>query len=348
VANARGAFDDGMPPSKEALNKRVYRNMLSKPERDADNAAQNARRAAARAKDAEMARENPRAWSLVLEERRARARATKQAQRDAAKQRRRASRQPEGGSEPGDANAPAPVPRRDGPWAQAGDRKFGDLPAKVYEGVKVKPEYAEAARWMLKNQPAKGRRDRRVEGGNSRYSWVCSAWKWTAVKAPGRKHLDTLQELEKVLHKRATLHVGNVEVELYMMIVRVYSGGPTGPQGPSAGETVSTHTDNVLDREDREDSRDVVSVVFVLEGGFSESGYDVRILDQPARKQFFPHLEKGDMLLLKGGSCGVAHDVDFHGDPEREDWRERLTVVAFYAVGREETRDARTSAAGAG
>ena len=131
--------------------------------------------------------------------------------------------------------------------------------------------------------------------------------------------MDTLQELEKVLHKRATLHAGNVEVELYMMIVRVYSGGPTGPQGPSAGETVSTHTDNVLDREDREDSRDVVSVVFVLEGGFSESGYDVRILDQPARKEFFPHLEKGDMLLLKGGSCGVTHDVDFYGDPERED-----------------------------
>jgi hypothetical protein len=52
--------------------------------------------------------------------------------------------------------------------------------------------------------------------------------------------------------------------------------------------------------------------------------------------------------VLQGGSSGVAHDVDFHGDPEREDWRERLTVVAFYAVGREKTRDARASAAGAG
>ena len=148
-----------MRPSKEALNKRVYRAMQSKPERDARNAAQTARRAAARAKDAEMARADPRAWNLVLEERRARARAIKQAQRDAAEQRRGASREPEGGSEPGDANAPAPVPRRDGPWARAGDRKYGDLPAKVYEGVKVKPEYAEAARWMLKNQPAKAPRD---------------------------------------------------------------------------------------------------------------------------------------------------------------------------------------------
>ena len=337
-----------MRPSKEALNKRVYRAMQSMPERDARNAAQTARRAAARAKDAEMARADPRAWNLVLEERRARARAIKQAQRDAARQRRRASRQPQGGSEPGDANAPAPVPRRDGPWAGAGDRDFGDLPAKVYEGVKVKPEYAEAARWMITNYPAQGPRDRRVEGDQTRYSWLCSSWKWTAVARRGRKQLETLRRLEEVLRKRATWHAGNVEVELYMMIARVYSGGPTGPQGPSAGETVSTHTDNVLDREEREDPRDVVSVVFVLEGGFSESGYDVRILDQPARKEFFPHLEKGDMLLLKGGSCGVAHDVDFHGDPEREDWRERLTVVAFYAVGREETGDARTSAAGAG
>ena len=69
VANARGAFDDGMPPSKDALNKRVYRNTLSKSERDARNAAQNRRRAAARAKDREMARADPWGWSLVLEER---------------------------------------------------------------------------------------------------------------------------------------------------------------------------------------------------------------------------------------------------------------------------------------
>ena len=76
-----------MRPSKEALNKRVYRAMQSMPERDARNAARNARRAAARAKDAEMARADPRAWNLVLEERRARARAIKQAQRDAEQQR---------------------------------------------------------------------------------------------------------------------------------------------------------------------------------------------------------------------------------------------------------------------
>ena len=201
---------------------------------------------------------------------------------------------------------------------------------------------------MLNTQPARmDRRARDVEGERSRYSWLYTGRTWTAVPRQDKNHLLALQTLEKVLSKRATKHVGNVEVELYMMIARVYSGGPTGPQGPSAGETVSTHTDNVLDREQREDPRDVVSVVFVLEGGFSESGYDVRILDQPAGKEFFPHLEKGDMLLLKGGSSGVAHDVDFHGDPEREDWRERLTVVAFYAVGREKTRDARASAAGA-
>ena len=334
-----------MPPSKEALRKRVYRAMLSKDERAALNAAKNRRRAAARAKDAERARADPQGWRLEREERRARARATKQAQR----QRRRASRQPEGGSEPGDANAPAPVPRRDGPWARAGDREFGGLPAKVYSGVRVTPEYAAAARYMLNTQPA--RRDRRardVEGERSRYSWLYTGRTWTAVARRGEDHLRALQTLEKVLSKRATKHVGNVEVELYMMIARVYSGGPTGPLGRSEGETVRTHTDNVLDRDGGEDTRGVVSVVFVLEGGFSESGYDVRILDQPEGKEFFPHLEKGDMLLLKGGSSGVAHDVDFHGDPEREEWCERLTVVAFYAVGREKTRDARASAAGAG
>ena len=127
-----------MLPSKQALNKRVYRLTMSRAERDARNAAQNRRRAAARAKDAEKAGEDPQGWRVEREERRARARATKQAQR----QRRRASRQPEGGSEPGDANAPAPVPPRDGRWARAGDREFGGLPAKVYSGVKVKPEYA--------------------------------------------------------------------------------------------------------------------------------------------------------------------------------------------------------------
>ena len=80
---------------------------MSKAERDALNAAQNRRRAAARSQDAEKAKADPPGWRLELEERRARARATKRAQREAARQ-----RQPEGGSEPGDANAPAPVPRR--------------------------------------------------------------------------------------------------------------------------------------------------------------------------------------------------------------------------------------------
>ena len=213
----------------------------------------------------------------------------------------------------------------------------------------VKPEYAAAARYMLNKQPAtRDIRARDVEGERSRYSWLYTGRTWTAVARQGENHLLALKTLEKVLSKRATWHAGNIAVELYMMIARVYSGGPTGALGRSEGETVRTHTDNVYDRDGREDPRDVVSVVFVLEGGFSESGYDVRILDQPAGKEFFPHLEKGDMLLLKGGSCGVAHDVDFHGDPEREDWRERLTVVAFYAVGKEETRNARASAAGAG
>ncbi len=206
---------------------RVYRATLSNPERAALNAAQNARRAAARVKDAERARADPHAWSLEIQERRARARATKQAQR----QRRRASRQPEGGSEPGDASAPAPVPPRDGRWARAGDREFGGLPAKVYSGVKVKPEYAKAARFMLRTQPARGRRDRRVEGDNSRYSWLCSAWRWTTVAARDREQLETLKKLENVLRKRATWHAGNVHVELYMMIARVYSGGRRGDEG---------------------------------------------------------------------------------------------------------------------
>ena len=57
-----------MPTSKEALNKRVYRATLSKPERDAHarNAAQNARHAAARAKVAELARADRRRYLILL------------------------------------------------------------------------------------------------------------------------------------------------------------------------------------------------------------------------------------------------------------------------------------------
>ena len=113
-------------------------------------------------------------------------------------------------------------------------------------------------------------------------------------------------------------------------MVRTYSGGP-------AGEVVKTHRDHVIDENGDEDPRRVVSVVLVLEGGFRESGYDVRIHGEGG-KFFFPHLETGDALALEGGPEGGLHDVGFYGNAARKAWRKRLSVVASYAVGARKTR----------
>jgi len=61
-------------------------------------------------------------------------------------------------------------------------------------------------------------------------------------------------------------------------------------------------------------------------------------------KLFFPHLETGDALALKGAPKGVVHGVGFYGDAARKEWRKRLTVVTFYVVGLQKDADARASA----
>jgi hypothetical protein len=78
------------------------------------------------------------------------------------------------------------------------------------------------------------------------------------------------------------------------LVVRAYSGGP------ETGEVVKTHRDHVIDENGEEDTRRVVSVVLVLEGGFRDSGYDVRVHGDGG-KFFFPHLETGGALALEGG-----------------------------------------------
>ena len=154
-------------------------------------------------------------------------------------------------------------------------------------------------------------------------------------------HLQVLKEVELVMRHRARKYAAVQAVDLRTLVVRTYSGGP------KAGEAVKTHRDHVIDENGHEEQRRVVSVVLVLEGGFRESGNDVRIHGEGG-KFFFPHLETGDALALEGGPDGVVHDVGFYGDAARQGWRKRLSVVAFYAVGARKTRSARTSAASAG
>lgn len=243
-----------------------------------------------------------------------------------------ASQQPEGASDQDARTVPAPVPPRDGLSVAVREpqRVFGDLEAKVYDGVKVDEAWVTAARYMLEKHVVTTGHNREVEGRRTRYAYVYNRNlkpQWNGRK--GCEHIEKLKFLERVLAKRATMHVGNVEVELEMMIAREYTGGP------SEDEVVHIHTDMVYDGE-KPDRREVVSVVFVLEGGFKESGYDVRIHGEDAKGkiELYPQLETGDQLFMAGGEFGVAHDVGFFGNPRRQEWKKRLTIVAFYAVGR--------------
>ena len=251
-------------------------------------------------------------------------------------------------SDAGEEHVVGPVTRHGARWSAPGDRSFGGVKAEVHSGIDVSshPEWATAAWFAVKEYPAKEKRDLSVEPPNTVYAWACTHGKWTSwrKRRMEKGHLLVLKEVELVMRHRARKYAavsGSTPVDLRTLVVRTYSGGP------EAGEVVKTHRDHVIDENGDEDPRRVVSVVLVLEGGFRESGYDVRIHGEGG-KFFFPHLETGDALALEGGPEGVVHDVGFYGDAARKGWRKRLSVVAFYAVGARKTRSARTSAASAG
>jgi len=251
-------------------------------------------------------------------------------------------------SDAGEEHVVGPVTRHGARWSAPGDRSFGGVKAEVHSGIDVSshPEWATAAWFAVKEYPAKEKRDLSVEPPNTVYAWACTHGKWTSwrKRRMEKGHLLVLKEVELVMRHRARKYAAvscSTPVDLRTLVVRTYSGGP------EAGEVVKTHRDHVIDENGDEDPRRVVSVVLVLEGGFRESGYDVRIHGEGG-KFFFPHLETGDALALEGGPEGVVHDVGFYGDAARKGWTKRLSVVAFYAVGARKTRSARTSAASAG
>jgi hypothetical protein len=189
---------------------------------------------------------------------------------------------------------------------------------------------------------SKEKMDAAVEAGKTRYHSPCMHGVWTTFgrQKARKEHLGRLKDMERMMRHRVRTHAAvppRTPVELKTFVVRVYSGGP------KADEVVKTHTDTVVNPDGKQDERGVVSAVFVLQGGFSESGYDVRIRGDRG-KYYFPHLEAGDLLALAGGDTGVAHDVAFYGNPERTRWQRRLTAVAFYVVGSQKGAYARASA----
>lgn len=110
--------------------------------------------------------------------------------------------------------------------------------------------------------------------------------------------MKNLKALAAMLKIRARQHatVGSkVKLELVTLIVREYS------RGGSEGEKVGKHTDTVDEDTGKEDPRPVVSVVFVLKGGFSASGYDVRIFTEMRRRVTSPISKRVTCLRFKGG-----------------------------------------------
>ena len=204
------------------------------------------------------------------------------------------------------------------------------------------PEWVTAADFAVTKMVSKEERDAAVEAEKTLYHYACMHGVWRSYgKQKARKELlERLKDMERMMQHRVRTHAAvppRTPVELRTFVARVYSGGP------NADEVVKTHTDTVVNPDWKQDERPVVSAVFVLQGWFSESGYDVRIHGERG-KYYFPHLETGDLIALAGGDEGVVHDVAFYGNPERTRWRRRLTAVAFYVVGSQKGADARASA----
>lgn len=97
---------------------------------------------------------------------------------------------------------------------------------------------------------------------------------WTTFERQKEKELLGLKDMERIMRHRVRKHAAvppRTPVELKTFEVRVYWGGP------DADEVDKTHTDTVVSPDGKQDERGVVSVVFVSQGGFNESGYGVRI-----------------------------------------------------------------------
>jgi len=309
-------------------------------EREAAKEAAKRRRAAETPQEAEARRERERDRDR---RRAAKRKAARCAAAATAKVPRRPQPEPppEVGTDGDDGSVAGRMTRHRSRWSAEGDKDFGDADAKVYSGIEVPPEWVTAADFAVTKMVSKEERDAAVEAEKTLYHYACMHGVWRSYgKQKARKELlERLKDMERMMQHRVRTHAAvppRTPVELRTFVARVYSGGP------NADEVVKTHTDTVVNPDGKQDERPVVSAVFVLQGGFSESGYDVRIHGERG-KYYFPHLETGDLLALAGGDEGVVHDVAFYGNPERTRWRRRLTAVAFYVVGSQKGADARAS-----
>jgi hypothetical protein len=224
--------------------------------------------------------------------------------------------------------------RRASRWRNPGDREFGSSMARVFENINVQDVWVEAARYASKPAHTCKEKDTDTVVREKPHTWVYANGKWASWgKASGRSdgpyHVANLKILERILRFYARKHyavANKTPIELHTFFVGEYRGGPV------QDVLVKPHIDVVTDSSGKDDPRPVVSVVFVLEGGFQQSGLDVCVHDDDGTK-YFPHLETGDILTLKGGPCGVVHDVGFYGNPKRAQWDKRYTVVGVYAIG---------------
>ena len=214
----------------------------------------------------------------------------------------------------------------------------------VHEGIRVRERWVSAVDAFLAStanvSTPEGPDGDAVERRAGKWGELMAMGKYTCE--PDEAIVELIEVLNQVVKKEGNAEFTNVKartkVRPVSVFVRPYTGGP-----PSVDELPRVHYDT-LDSGGVRDERPCFSVVFVLEGGVSESGIDVALYTKNKRRAPL-RLEAGDAVVLGpyvrhvvlfSSDVRDAHSRDdtplLHFRSSEAEWQRRLSIVAFYAM----------------
>lgn len=206
---------------------------------------------------------------------------------------------------------------------------------RTHRGIPIMPSWVDAAKRAFELTKRRPMRGDPVEGDRGRYGVAIEDGEWvsalTSRRAKGVK--DAFQEIVAVmtsLARKEGFHPSTTVAGRFArpqsLFIRPYSAGGARDELPRPHHDTLDPGDGTIDK------TPVVSVIFVLSGGRSESGVDVEAYTRSGTTH------RPVPLFLDTGVVGilgneVKHRVVFTGEDANAPpggWSSRLTVVAFF------------------
>ena len=207
---------------------------------------------------------------------------------------------------------------------------------RTVRGVKVDEGWVSAAQRAFELTVRRAQPGDAVENARGKYGVAIEGGAWNAAltsRRYPRSMMASLQDLVTVmtLQVRKSGFDPNTTVRGKKQLPRSLFIRPYSPHG-ARDELPKAHFDTLDTGDGTVDKTPVVSAIFVLKGGRSESGVDVQAFVRSSGRELAVDLELDTGVL---GILGneVKHQVRFVGEgmvPPPGGWSSRLTVVAFF------------------